>query len=123
MSRQQAPNRKLRTNGSAFAMLQALIDNGGSMSSDEFTRALAAMHASDIGLKATKTRLLTENMVEIRIAITTHGKARHAYAKQPNIRKKRSCAKSAATAVKKVTSPTAAPVDSTPLAMAWMGFR
>lgn len=123
MSRHQTPNRKLRTAGSAFQMLQLLLDNGGDISSDEFTLALGKLHASDIGLKAAKTRLLTEGMVEIRVAITTHGKARHAFAQQPPLRKKTRCAKSAPTAVKKATAPTGAPIDSTPLAMAWMGRR
>lgn len=123
MSRQQTTNRKLRTAGSAFKMLQSLIDSGGSMSSDQFIIALGKMHASDFGLKATKTRLLTEGMVEIRVAITPHGSARHAHAQQPPLRKKTRCAKSAVTAAKKATSPTAVPVDSTPLAQAWMGFR
>lgn len=120
MTRKQAYTYLLRTDSSAYAVLTALATaRDGSLPVAEFHRILGKLHASEYGVKATKTRLITEGVIEIRIAITQAGIERHARSTNPP--RKRSCAKPAATVAKKATSPTAAPVDSTPLALAWMG--
>lgn len=113
-------SQRLEAKGVPVTLMRALSESDGSVLLSEFRVMLANLHESKFGMRDAKARMITDGFIEVRVHLTLAGAA--ALEKKTTPRKK-PCAKSAATAVKKGTSPTAAPVDSTPLAMAWMGFR
>lgn len=112
---------RLELDGSPFKLLSALSNGGDSMPLREFQTLLASLHNSKFGMRDTKAKLIADGFVQIRVTLTPVGD--EVLKKYQLKARNRSCAKSAPTAVKKATAPTAAPIDSTPLAMAWMGRR
>lgn len=112
---------KMRAAGAPLKTLLALDAAGGTVSVDAFKRMVDAFYTSKTSARDCRHQLLFDAMVEVRVHLTDEGRA--LLANKLNPTRKRSCAKSAPTAVKKATAPTAAPIDSTPLAMAWMGHR
>ena len=112
---------RLENGSGTLTLISALAESAGSVSLHEFQTMLANLYDSKYRMRDTKAQLIADNFIEVRVHLTPVGAA--ALAKKLNPTRKRSCAKRAPTAAPKATEPTAAPFDSTPLAMAWMGHR
>ena len=116
MIRQRKVNR-LRRTGVPFAILTALAESDKSMPLRVFQTVLANLVNSEHSIRGAKGQMFADGIIEMRVHITPLGLEMLA----ENQPRKKPCEKSARTVARKATSHTVVPVDSTPLAMAWMG--